>query len=1080
MPTWEEQMQGQPSASTPAASDASSAPASPKIPTYEEEMQGASPKGVLSDKPIATTLVKTASHLPGMAGDIRDFLGSVTERAISSATGQSPEMTHAALQAIASRLPFSEAISKIPSGESIQQQLFKKGIPGMMPPLGQYIPETFVGKVAMGAGEAMTPGFGGKRKLIEEIPTVSQKALEIAKNYLTREAVPQAVSGAAATAVGESTGNPVLAWVSGLLGHKTGAVIPRAIESRFSPTRSSEIIAGNILRSSASDPDQVMQNLDPQNRPSLFPNMHATTDRVSQDPGISTLEQTLDKYGNSNPLPASAGAQHHTQKRNVDSANQVAYANGIDQIASSLDPDLKSHYGVSEGDVKGMSSEEGRAIFSSLEEEAANEEKNAWDKVGNAKIFANKTLQPVLDHISGLTKRDQLDVDPSTLSLISDVQGMGSQVPVREVQGIRSGLLSAARKAAKAGDYNAARVNNELAAVLFDGMSEPSNFPKFMGQDTAASANWQAAVDASKKYHSTFNVGFLKDLNKSTEGVDKINSDATFRALLRGDKATQNIKLIQNATDGKINPSLINYLVGDLTNNARATVTPSQVDSWLGKNSGIVDAIPGAKERIESIRDAATQHALHENLGKAKADPQKVFGLLSDPENSSFFKMLHPEQLDQLIGSTAHMVGTQPKASLPGEPLPIDKDSLLYKMQSGNAVNTLYGKTGAAFAGAGTGAMLYGLSKMGLEPYNLEAMLTLLGYSGTGGVIGSVPKTARGLLSGRVPDTVDAILQRARSNPDEALRLMRGVAPKPQGAVSQAFGMPAPTKPQMLEKLPRTIGIPGARGAIVGQEVAEEKEKESETNPGSTFEQSFYEGPNAGQQETQAEGSPTNNIGNILDQKTGKPIAYATPQEGAAAASRNLLRYPDTFNNGKPMTLLEIARHWAPKDDGVTPALRGNDPEKWAQAVSQYSKVGGVDKPINLSNKAVMAAVLRGIHAAEHGEKALYPTSFYSDAIGAGGSAFGEDAYGYDEHGNRYLKVPVTRGSEAYSSHAAGGRIQRARGGKVDLGAQERLVNKLMNMAKSAKKATDATTEPLLNAPDEAIVKALDVAQQAI
>ena len=35
-------------------------------------------------------------------------------------------------------------------------------------------------------------------------------------------------------------------------------------------------------------------------------------------------------------------------------------------------------------------------------------------------------------------------------------------------------------------------------------------------------------------------------------------------------------------------------------------------------------------------------------------------------------------------------------------------------------------------------------------------------------------------------------------------------------------------------------------------------------------------------------------------------------------------------------------------------------------------------------------------------------------------------------------------------------------------------------MAKNAKKVSDKRTEPLLNAPDEAIVKALDIAQQAI
>ena len=37
-----------------------------------------------------------------------------------------------------------------------------------------------------------------------------------------------------------------------------------------------------------------------------------------------------------------------------------------------------------------------------------------------------------------------------------------------------------------------------------------------------------------------------------------------------------------------------------------------------------------------------------------------------------------------------------------------------------------------------------------------------------------------------------------------------------------------------------------------------------------------------------------------------------------------------------------------------------------------------------------------------------------------------------------------------------------------------------MRLAKDAKKDSDNTTEPLLNVPDETIVKALNVAQQAI
>jgi hypothetical protein len=55
--------------------------------------------------------------------------------------------------------------------------------------------------------------------------------------------------------------------------------------------------------------------------------------------------------------------------------------------------------------------------------------------------------------------------------------------------------------------------------------------------------------------------------------------------------------------------------------------------------------------------------------------------------------------------------------------------------------------------------------------------------------------------------------------------------------------------------------------------------------------------------------------------------------------------------------------------------------------------------------------------------------------------------------------------------------IARASGGKVDVGM---LADRLINRWKAAKKATNETTKPLLNVPDETIAKALDIAQEHI
>jgi hypothetical protein len=57
-------------------------------------------------------------------------------------------------------------------------------------------------------------------------------------------------------------------------------------------------------------------------------------------------------------------------------------------------------------------------------------------------------------------------------------------------------------------------------------------------------------------------------------------------------------------------------------------------------------------------------------------------------------------------------------------------------------------------------------------------------------------------------------------------------------------------------------------------------------------------------------------------------------------------------------------------------------------------------------------------------------------------------------------------------------RAQRASGGKVD--DHEALVEKLMKRWRAAKKATDQTTKPLLNMPDSAVARALEIAGQHI
>ena len=78
---------------------------------------------------------------------------------------------------------------------------------------------------------------------------------------------------------------------------------------------------------------------------------------------------------------------------------------------------------------------------------------------------------------------------------------------------------------------------------------------------------------------------------------------------------------------------------------------------------------------------------------------------------------------------------------------------------------------------------------------------------------------------------------------------------------------------------------------------------------------------------------------------------------------------------------------------------------------------------------------------------------------------------------NNALAVAVQGAQRTYASKEGEQRPGHARGGKV---GHQHLVDRLMRMAEQAKKASNASTEPLLNAPDEAVIKALDIAQRHI
>jgi ElaB/YqjD/DUF883 family membrane-anchored ribosome-binding protein len=174
-----------------------------------------------------------------------------------------------------------------------------------------------------------------------------------------------------------------------------------------------------------------------------------------------------------------------------------------------------------------------------------------------------------------------------------------------------------------------------------------------------------------------------------------------------------------------------------------------------------------------------------------------------------------------------------------------------------------------------------------------------------------------------------------------------------------------------------------------------------------------------------------NNMGNLVDSKwtqsqpgyvgsDGTFAKFDSPESGHAAADK-LLENKGGQGLNTPQSLI---KSWAP-----------DAPADYAQKVASALGVNVHDK-IDLSSPEVRKVILAVIKRFEGGAAA-----------------------------DRYA--------------ASGGRIERRAGGKVE-SKHERLVQRLMMLTRKAKKVEEKRTEPMLNVPDESVVKALGVAQQAI
>ena len=1006
-------------------------------------------KGYFSDKPVQTGVVKALSHAPGFLGDIAeisDLAGDYGTTLVNKAKGyisgkpsgpsniadlqrqreedyawiaahrNDPKETWNATLENAKSDPnlmrrlnlmgSGKASDVLPSGQTFQKMIFGSGVD--IPKtdyrvkganLGEYKPTTAAGRVAMAGIEGLTPGFGGKRAVIEEAAGIVPKALETTKNYLTRSAAPQAAAGAAGQGAYETTGSPLASIAAGIAAHKIGATAPRVLEANFSPERMSSLISGGTLRSSATDLNQVKSVLNAQ-QPELFTGMQPTTSRMTGDTGLEALEQRL--ASDRQPSDESFNANK------INENNEKVYNQSASQLVESLNPKIESHLAneLPSVDPKTGASATAHKIYSDLEQNAWRSQNQAWDDLfkTNIGMFTKKTLSPLIKYIDNLPIADRPVISATDKQIIEDIKNLGPQAPLKEIQSLRSRLLSIARDST---DGQTKRIYGGMAKELENSLSDSNNI--VFGNLSNAQNRWRTAVDQTRNYHDIFTPDILEKVK-----YGKISEEALMQTLLGSKDKVQNINLLRKATGNAVDSSIAQWMLAKLTNNGTKTPTAEQVINEIkGDNASIYASVPEARLKMENLYKVAKQNDAYSALKKAisgtgktlSVDPDAVLKALQEHRITlSQVAKQNPvlaKELKKFAYSSGFMQELKPSTSF--------KSPELQAIEKGKVHSLLYGKELPYMSTAAGAAGLAGAHHyLGLDPLNTLITGSMLG----GGVDLLRPNSiAERLFSGNIADKSKQILNEARTNPDLAKKLI---------------GAPE------LEKTPALRGGTGVMGVGVPA-VNVSRQEEEKANQRSRIER----------EEDLFRNAPSLQSEDLLGQQSSPASDLVQKTDsGYRVTDRLLDNLSQVESSGNPNAIN--------KESGAQGQF-----QFMPDTVKMLQGMGIKFDPFNPTEAREAARKYLEVLLERNGgdlEKALA------------------------DYGGFISKDPAEYVSKVISGS---NRVQRASGGKVGKSIGH-LADRLMKMAKDAKKVSDKRTEPLLNAPDEAIVKALDVAQQAI
>lgn len=576
----------------------------------------------------------------------------------------------------------------------LQGQNIRLALGGATP---ERAPETFTERAGQVGGELasfMIPGAAATKTLSQipvtagsKLQTVGRLATQMQKEMIERPgralaAETLAVPGIAAarTIAEENQFSPT----QQMLAEVAGGVTPSALVStaaKISPTRLSAIALTPFLKSGAkarasrrvqqivADPNASAKRIEDLKGSALLPGAR------TEDAGLMNLEQAVLRE---DPQLQARMTEKRAQTIN-DLKNEIRKSGNVKNTRKFLEARIKrlnkaidvrveraaedveqSLLALNTQNLDPITAKQAsnKVVRDILEEALADgrvQEEELWSAIPQA--LKGKTsntrnaLQKEIDNLS-TAQQDDIPIIARTIIEADDFK----VTSVKEIDGLYRKLGEEATRSRAAGDFNKARVSENLRSAI---LTDLDNFSaKGAGADSL-----KAARAYSRQLNEKFRRGPIGNImGFSREGGEKIARDLTIPTIIGpgGVKGRLGVEALQKAVDDPTSlEGITNYLKADFAQNVldqnTGRINPSKYETFFRRNAEILELVPSTKQQLSSARSA-------EDVLRRVTKRGDGFRKAFDKSSVSVISRLVNAPIDQEIGKV--LASTDPVESM--------------------------------------------------------------------------------------------------------------------------------------------------------------------------------------------------------------------------------------------------------------------------------------------------------------------------------------------------------------------------------------------------------------------------------